>query len=490
MDGLSLIEQALARAGSAAAAPGAGATARPMARLRGTTGAQPRAGADFFVVPTEYTPFGVGALGNFPYYWQIPANLSFNAITYAWVTSGLLPGTTPVQLDGVFTNRFIRVLSTVFYTLSTADQAKLDNAQAAATNEQRALLQEWKSAFGELPVDQAGTPPINLIIQVITGTWASPPTDLDQLLKAEDPLALLNAIPPKGQPVVPVLKTYLTTISSSVPLLNEVTKNNGLLTHALAALQEPTVANGALALSDQKLMPAVSVQTPLSDILAGLASQSVDRTARLSLEVTPGNDGDVDFRVNGSPTSSLPAPQLVSLIRTGGGEQLASVLSASAGPTTITADFGGVTTVSFGPVEFSTAALKGWFWTEPIRQALQNGSLDVTGFKFSPKPPFDLSAGGPFGYVTSVLISRNPTIRVVTAPSKAALLASAFTRNVGAELIFLGRRLGTFGVQGGYSATRDSADNGAITLQPQASASIDTDARAFVLGVKTAFPAG
>lgn len=509
MDGLAAIEQALATAVTA------GPVARDLAATRGgrrsslnvgplrrpheaglassapgTTEAAATGG--FLAIPAGYRPFSVGALGNFPYYWQDPATLLFNTKTYQWIAAGLKAGSNPVQLDGFFTNRFIRLLGSISYGLSTADQAQLDRAQATATNEQRALLQAWRSAFGALPGDAAGSPVINLIMEEIACTWASPATDLNTLSAAADPSVLLNRTPPAGQSVLSALCDYLAAIKSSVPLLNEVTRNSGLLSRALTALQDPTTENGALMLSDRSLVPAYAVQTPVHDILAGLAMTTESRTVRLALDVKSGGIGAHEVAINGGVTARVPTTQILGLGSRASNDILGSILSVGGAQDTVrvTADFPGVTTVCFAPCAFLIGAFKNWFWTEPIIQAVRNGKNDVSGFKFTPDPPFDLSEEGPVGCVTSVIISRNPSIKVATSQPLGSRLADAVTSTPGGELSFLGRSLGTLGAADGYElAEVRSTPSEQVTLRPvpNLGSGVLVDARAWVLAVKTEF---
>ena len=157
MGGLSAIETALANAGNAAVAP------------------LLRAGGAGFAKPPGYAAFSAGALGKFPYYWQVPSNLQFNATTYRSIRAGLKAGASPIELDGVFADQFAEVISDIFYTLSTADQSKLAQAQIEATNEQLKVLQAWQSTFGALPTDPTErSQPIDLIIGEIANAWAAP----------------------------------------------------------------------------------------------------------------------------------------------------------------------------------------------------------------------------------------------------------------------------------------------------------------------------
>jgi hypothetical protein len=93
-----------------------------------------------------------GGSGEFPYYYTNPTNLLFNNATWSWIDTSLVSGASPAQLaDEQFTNVYIELLSKVGYSLSSADQATLNAASANATNQQMALLNAWKAAYGSIP---------------------------------------------------------------------------------------------------------------------------------------------------------------------------------------------------------------------------------------------------------------------------------------------------------------------------------------------------
>jgi hypothetical protein len=125
--------------------------------------------------------FVVGALGNFPYYWQNPRNLEFNAKTYAWISSAL---------KATSTNQHVDVI-----------------------DEQVALLNAWKQAYGHFPEGEGE--PIDLVVNSIANDWANPPTNLTQMENALNLYELLNTTPPSGNPIIPLLANYLDALASS-----------------------------------------------------------------------------------------------------------------------------------------------------------------------------------------------------------------------------------------------------------------------------------
>jgi hypothetical protein len=449
------------------------------------------AGGQTFVLPSGFQPFGVGALGDFPYYWQDPNTLDLNAATYRWIASALSAGNAPVRLDSYFTNRFLQALSKITYTLSSVEQAQLRQDQTTAINQQRQLLLRWQSTFGSLPHDANNTPPINLVMEQVTLQWASPPVELSALKDAANPLSLLNCIPPRADPVVPDLVAYLKAIAASVPLLNAIARNAGLLKAAIAGLQSPGPANGAVATSDGQMQPAFAVETPVQDILRGLSVSSQDRTVKLQLAASAPTDGALNVVIDSNgPAVSLPSKELLTLDTKGGSDPLQDLLATSGTASQIDVEFPGATVVQFGPVDFMEDPPKGWYWPAPLIEAAKNGTADVTGFKFALNPQIDFAPGGGFGFLTRVIISRNPSIKIRTSKAGAVRASASVIAGQRGQLRFLGRALGGLGDSDGYMATAGGTAGEEIALTPAGPlGAADVNARAFVLGVEPCFPA-
>jgi hypothetical protein len=439
-----------------------------------------------FVIPTGYVAFDSTSFGNFPYCWQDPMTQAFNSLTYEWISAGLLAGTNPVQQDGVFTNRFLSVFASMSYTLSTADQKLLDQASADAIAQQQVVLAAWRTAFGSVPSGSTASPPIDLVIEQIVDYWASPPTSLNALLGSADPIALLNTIPPNGTLVVPPLLAYLNQINSAVPLLNEVTQNNGLQQSALAALQSPNSGNGGLMLnSDDGVVPRYCVTPSVSEIIAGLSAQTGG--VHLALAVCAGAAGNLGVGVNGSAPVTMRPDQLIALAVPNGTNLFAAALAGSGAVSQITAGFFGVTIVNFGPAPFSSTALQNWMWKQSVTQAIADGAADVSGFKFSPEPGYSFGPDGDLCYLTSAIISNNPCLTVELPASAAADVMAAASANPGTQLSFLGRALGTMGTNRGYRLTSGAASAGRAKIVAKPGAiGAGIDACAYVLAVKTA----
>ncbi|MCU7905800.1 MAG: lamin tail domain-containing protein [Candidatus Thiodiazotropha sp. (ex Epidulcina cf. delphinae)] len=440
-----------------------------------------------------FQPFQVGSLGNFPYYWQNPGNLKFNEKTYHWVSAGLKANASPVQLAQPFTNLYISALSKVSYSLSNTDQAKLSQAQRDVTDQQGALLKAWQAAYGTVPAGTGGLEPIDIIINQITQTWASPPTTLEQLQQAHDINSVLNKTPASGKPILPALVNYLNALQSSISLVNATTMNSGYLQQALAAVQGPNAENGALETSDGRMRPAYDVSTPLEDILDGLNSTDKTKAFTLKMSIVRSSPTEYSVDMNDGRTDKVPIVDFLSIETDDGADLFQDKIVTGSDPAEIDATFMGVTTVYFGPVYFSKAAMENWYWISPIKDAMKNDGKDVSGFKFSPNPQIDFTKSGAFAFLTGVVISKKVSLTITSKSANYKTIAHTIQALPSANLKFLGMPMG--------SATGDSSKHKAIVTTNDEDASVvinfepsselvgdSLESTAFVLGVQTNYP--
>jgi hypothetical protein len=438
---------------------------------------------------TPLESFNIGSLGNMPYYWQDPRNLQFNSETYNWIDSNLKANTIPYQFDQNFVNEYINVLSKISYSLSTTDQATLNQAQANATNQQTAVLTAWQAAYGSFPVGN-GQPIDNIAAQIAT-TWASPPTTLTAIQNSVNINALLNNVPASGKPIVPIFANWLNAIGAAVSLENATTMNNAYLAKALAAAQTPTTANGGLTLDTNAVVPAYGVATPLANIINGLSNAS--QAVSLAMTVAQTSSSDFQVSVQGSGGFTIPFLDFLGINVGGSASYFSDSMATSANQTTVNMNFPGVTLVSFGPSDFNMSTMQNWFFMQPILDAISNGNKNVSGYKFSPNPNVDFSANGPFGYLMGAAISNYPTMTITVTGSNYKQIATTFQQSASVGISFLGIPLGIGGSQSTYSSnvqTNASAQSVTITLNPPQNlvAGQAIDSIGWVLGVQTNFP--
>lgn len=539
-------------------------------------------------------PFIVGALGNFPYYWQNPNNLEFNAKTYTWISSALkavsLPkqllavrdvtdqqvallnawkntyehfpsgdgqaidritsticnhwadspttltkiqhalnlnellnttpasgkpiipvlanylnalgssasdnlalvtsNITPKQLDQSFNSIYIDAFGKVAYSLSSADQAKLNQAHQDATNQQVALLNAWKNAYGSFPPGDGQ--PIDRIVSTIATKWADPATTLTQIQTSTNINQLLNKTPASGKPIIPVLANYLNALGSAISLENNSTLNQAYLGRALANVQNPTANNGGLQTDDGVFRPAYQIATQLADIINGLKGKG--NAISLKMSVSRYSESEFSVSISGGTAFNVPIFDLFTLSVDAQARYFSDHIATSSNTTEIELTYTGVTLVNYGPVAYDLSIPDNyWYWTKPITDAIKNGDSDVSGFKFSPKPQIDFSESGPFGYVTGVAISNYPSVKITVTSSDYKSIETTFEQKVTVGLSFLGIPLRIQGSESTYShnvSVNSSSQTVTITLDPpqELIAGNAVDSVGWVLGVQTEYP--
>lgn len=543
-------------------------------------------------------PFMVGALGNFPYYWQNSSDLEFNAKTYTWISSALkatstnqqpltaqnlidshqqssllrawkevykdfpegkgqpidriidaitndwanCPTTlidmqkapnlnellnaapkngqsiirvldnclndldssspldnlavettnnTPKQLDQSFNSTYIDAFGKIAYSLSTNDEAKLNQAHQDATNQQVALLSAWKEAHGSFPAGEG--PPIDRIIDTITNDWADPPTNLTAIQSSLNINQLLNKTPPSGKTIIPILTNYLNALGGAISLENNSTMNQAYLGRALAAVQSPNAKNGGLQTDDSAFHPAYNIATQLSDILNGLKNKG--NSISLKMSVSHHSESEFSVSMAGGASFTIPFLDFFGLSVNAEANYFSDHIVKSSKKTDIELTYTGVTLVNFGPVAYDLSMPnKYWYWTKPITKAIENGNSDVSGFKFSPEPQIDFSESGPFGYLTGVAIANYPSVKITVTSSDYESIEKTFQQKVKVGLSFLGIPLGNQGSESTYSHNLNvdsSSETITITLDPpkELIAGTSVDSVGWVLGVQTEYPA-
>jgi hypothetical protein len=444
---------------------------------------------------TPLVSFATGGLGNFPYNWQNPSNLQFNANTYNWINANLLAGASPIQqaTGSFFTNEFISALGSITYTLSNQDQATLNAATANATNQQAAILNQWVAIYGALPPTTPTQTPTDVIVSTICTSWASTtPCTLMQIQNSKNLNALLGNTPASGKPILPLLSNWLNALGSSVSLQNAVSMNNGYLANALANVQTPTVANGGLQVG-ATVFPAYSVATPMSSILNELADTS--NAITLQMSVSTANSSEYSVSVSGGAGFNIPFLDFFGISIGSNANYFQSDISSNATSIDISMTYTGITLVQYAPTAFNESTSMNWFYMAPILQAIQLGpnNTTVSGYKFSPQPGIDFSANGPFGLTQGCAIANYPSVKIVVTSSNYQSIASAFNSSTSVGLSFLGIPLcsSTVNTYSSSSSTDASANQVTITLSPPANLVAGTalTAEGWILGVQPFYPA-
>lgn len=449
------------------------------------------------VLQAPLQPLNCGSLGQFPYFYQNSTNLLFNHLTYNWINSSLVAGAVPAQLDtALFSNQFINALSKVVYSLSKADQAQLVAAQKNASNQQLALLNAWKQAYGSLPASKPGMAPIDAITSIIASTWAVPATTLTAMQASTNLNALLNNTPASGQPIRPVLAAWLHAMATSIGLQNAVTMNNAYLAEALNSVQHPAVGNapqgnGGLAVDDNDTYPAYTISPDLSAIINSLSDPNATKIP-LKMSVSRASQSEYQVSVNGGGSFTIPILDFLTLSAGGSASYFQDQIATSSNQVTIEMTFSGCNLVNFGPAPFDASTGNFWAYFDPIREAIRNGNSDVSGFKFSPDPGIDFSENGGFGYVNGVAIVNYPAISITVTSSDYQSILTTFQQTSSTAITFMGIPLAS-ATESTYSSTASqggTTNTVTITLSPPQSlvaGNINTSV-GWVLGAELTYP--
>lgn len=437
--------------------------------------------------------FNSGALGNFPYYYTDPNNLMFNSLTYNWMNNSMSSDVPPIQQmpGSLFTNSMLDVLATVTYSLSKADQAKLNNAYSAAQNQQGALLTAWKAAYGTLPTPAKNQTIIDAIMTIVTTTWATPATTASAMQNSTNLGVLLNNAPNSGRALFPVLGNYLNALGDSMSLFNAQLMRNAYIAQALAALQTPTQANGAMQLNDNTSTwyPAYTVNTPLNQIINGLSGTS---SVQLEMEVNIASETEYSVSIDGKAGFTIPFLDFFTLGIKGSASYFHDEIVKQSSSVTVNMTFTGVTVVSYAPNAFNESTQQNWFIVQPILDAIKNNGNDVSGYHFSPNPGTEFGPTGSFGILQGLAISNYPSVEIVITSDNFQSIQTTFQQQVSTSLSFLGIPLASASESTYSNSASSNESNSTVTITfdppPNMVAGTSVQSTGWVLGVQTLYP--
>jgi hypothetical protein len=121
------------------------------------------------------------------------------------------------------------------------------------------------------------------------------------------------------------------------------------------------------------------------------SSSHSDQAISMKMKITRTSESEFQVNVEGGTSFSIPVFSLFSMNVGGNAHYFESEIATSENEITVDMTFPGINLVSFGPEEFDMSPPRNWFWMTPIRDAIKNGSSDVSRFKFSPDPGIDFS---------------------------------------------------------------------------------------------------
>ena len=118
---------------------------------------------------------------------------------------------------------------------------------------------------------------------------------------------------------------------------------------------------------------------------------------------------------------SIPTPLSTIATTLDAGEPTLTVHVPAGQGTTATISYPGYQMVAIQPKAWQQDTAVGWYTSDLLAQALQNGSQEANGYRFTSPPHYNLGplkSGGNFGRLVSLLISQNPVYKFSQNPSK------------------------------------------------------------------------
>lgn len=450
------------------------------------------------IYPVQYP-----AQGDFMWNWQNP-NQVFNNGTYQYVNAlvsrGEYPNTIQLSPAGGFANAYVQVLNDIIYSLSSADQAKLTQAQSNASTQAGTVVSDYQSIFGPITtaqMTQAGvsTKQDYVISYVLGSVWsgATPPLSYTQMASARNLKALLPKAPMGADQIITDVVVYLNLMQAVNGLSDELQNGAWIIQQLKNNAQIPSATNGGMQTFDPNSGSILAGYNEGWSINSSVASinndlQNTGRTIQIGMQTSQASGGGLNVSVEGQAGFSIGS--WLKFDVGGSASYDMSKLQGTSTDASVTITFAGYSIVPMAPSAWQQATNVGFFYGNPIVQAAANGSQDVTGFKFLNPPAYNLakiSEGGNFGLLTGLLIANYPTISITYEKADFSSFQQSWSEKVSGNLTLFGFiKLGSFS-QGAYGSTyAEGSDNSTFTITFSASPQVTTVPQnmrtAFVIG--------
>lgn len=429
--------------------------------------------------------------GDFMWNWS-NANQVFNSKTFDFISAVLSKGdfTNSAKMSGAggFPNAYSQLLSSITYSLSSANLAKLQAAQNNASTQSGTIISDYQTTFG--PITQAMMQSANVftkqdyVISYVMGSiWSgkgsNQPVTYTQMQNARNLAALMPNMPASGTQVLTDVAIYLNMMQGVLNLQDMMQNGAWILSQLKNNTNYPTANNGGMS----TVNPVTGVVSPNPnvgyDINYSQASisndlQNTSRTISLGMTTSSASGGSLNVSVEGQAGFSVGS--LLKFSVSGGATYDMSQVNGTSTDCSVSMVWKGYSMIPMAPLAWQQAVNTGWYWGDPITQAMANGQQDVDGFKFLSAPPFNLGKldnGGTFGQLTNLLIANYPTITITYRNANFSAFQQAWSEHVSGNLTLFGFiSLGSFS-QGAYgSSYQQGADNSTFSITFSASTQV------------------
>ncbi|MCC5603629.1 hypothetical protein [Nostoc favosum] len=470
---------------------------------------------------TKITPIAFPSQGDFMWYYQninqVLNEGTFNYIS-ARVSPGSIPGTAQISSAGGFPNAYIQLISSIKYTLSQADQTKLNVSLSHTNTQAQSIVSKYQEIFGEITVeelkkaqnrlgDQAVLTKIDYVISYVLGSqWSGRqeeeklPLTYKEMANAQNLKDLLPKMPVSGEPVVTELSIYLALMQSVNILQSEIQMGNWIVRQMINNTSHPTRQNGGM----QTVNPntgAVSqtfqVGYSISRSLASIENHLNNKQQIIKVDIRTSEKSSTEVMASIAGLSSFFFGSVLRFSQENSFDDNMQMVQGSSKDSLIEIKYPGYTMVPIEPLAWQQATNIGWYYEEPIAEAYKNGTQDVTGFKFVLPPNYNLNSladGGDFGQLTSLLISNYPTVTILYQNADFKKFKQSWDQNRKGNLTLFGfNKIGSFS-KGIYSSqVHPGSSNSEFSVifspSPEVVSIPELQKMAYVIGGTFNFPA-
>lgn len=462
------------------------------------------------IVPIQYPQ-----QGDFDWNYQNP-NQVFNSGTFDYISANVrpssdFPGTAQLSSSGGFPNAYIQVIAGISYALSKADTATVNAAQSNASVQAATIVSDYQSTFGPITDDnmKAAVAAIGAVVQtkqdyvvsyILGYVWSGaqtskqPPLSYTTMAAARNLKSLLPAMPMSGNQVVADTSIYLSILNPANAIISSQQLGAWILAQLVNNTSFPSSTNGGMSVVNPQTgiitnnQVGYSVNTSLASIQNDL--QSTNKVITLQMSTSASTDNTLNVSVAGQTGVSVG-----SFLNFSATTKVNYDMNKTAGTSSsanVEISYIGYSMVPVSPLAWQQATNVGWFYSDPIAQAIQNGTNDVTGYKFvaSAGSKYNLAAfadGGTFGYLDYLLVSNVPTVKITYSNADyATFMENWSTQTTGNLSLFGCISLGSFSAGASGSTVTKGADNSTFTVTFGPSAQVlsvpQMQQTAFVIG--------
>jgi hypothetical protein len=303
-------------------------------------------------------------------------------------------------------------------------------------------------------------------------------------------------MPSSGTAVVADTSLYLSILKPANAILASQQQGAWILAQLVANTTQPSAANGGM----QTVDPVTGVVSPNANQVAyaintSMASIQNDlkNTGRvISLSMTTSSSSDHTLSVSVQGEASISVGSLLEFSANASGSYDMNKTSGTSQTSSVEISYTGYSLVPIAPLAWQQATNVGWYYDDPIAQAIANGASDTTGYKFvaSTGSQYNMSSfadGGNFGGLDYLLVSNMPTVTITYTNADYSTFVENWSTQVSGSLTLFGIiPLGSFSAGASGSTVTKGADNSTFTVtfgpSPEVLSVPQMQQTAFVIG--------